>query len=152
MGDFVTSSFCFNGTTAAPPVPEGLTAAFRRCTDTPKRHAALFQPFPRQDLPARCAAAKPEQGKVTDSTRTTLPYAEHCRWRQPAEPPTSRYRPLCSVPSSNPYHLFTNSWKSCVKTPFGSLGGGCREKEKGFLHHRALMGQKPQCHLVLNEP
>lgn len=33
-----------------------------------------------------------------------------------------------------------------MKTPFGSLGGGCREK-KGFLHHCVLMGQNIECHL-----
>lgn len=152
MGDFVTSSFCFMGPQQHPQCRR-VSQLHLGGAQTPQSVTLLsFQPFPRQELPARRTAAKPEQGKVTDSTRTTLPYAERCRWRQPAEPPTSRYRPLCSVPSSNPYHLFTNSWKSCVKTPFGSLGGGCREKEKGFLHHRALMGQKPQCHLVLNEP
>lgn len=30
-----------------------------------------------------------------------------------------------------PYHLFTNSWKSWVKTPLGSLGGGCRREQRG---------------------
>ena len=34
-----------------------------------------------------------------------------------------------------------------MKTPFGSLGGGCRENEKGFLHYCVLMGQKTVCHL-----
>lgn len=30
-----------------------------------------------------------------------------------------------------PYHLFTNSWKSCVKAPWGSLGGGCGREQMG---------------------
>ena len=29
------------------------------------------------------------------------------------------------------YHLFTNSWKSWVKTPLGSLGGGCGAGQTG---------------------
>lgn len=32
---------------------------------------------------------------------------------------------------AEPYHLFTNSWKSWVKTPLGSLGGGCGREQMG---------------------
>ena len=41
-------------------------------------------------------------------------------------------RRMSDVPMQNvTHHLVTKSWKSDVKTPCGSLGGGCNPEETG---------------------
>lgn len=52
------------------------------------------------------------------------------RPRKQARPPgPCPTRPELAAMAS--YHLFTNSWKSWVKMPLGSLGGGCGAGQKG---------------------
>lgn len=47
------------------------------------------------------------------------------------QPGTQPHPPNTALEAVAPYHLFTNSWKSWVKTPLGSLGGGCGREETG---------------------
>lgn len=117
------------------------------CKASPQINCFYFNPSQGRSS-QHDAGSRRSQGEITYGARRILRYAERF-WveRQPAELSGSTYRPPPSAARRNPYHLFTNSWKSCVKTPFGSLGGGCREKEKGFLHHCVLMGQKAERHL-----
>lgn len=103
---------------SAPPPPwpgSGLEGA-GILLSSPTNKLLLVQPFPRQELPAQRGIRQNTEGGAAELSGSTS--------RPP--PPATR---------GNPHHLFTNSWKSCVKTPLGSLGGGCGEKEKGFLHH-----------------
>lgn len=55
--------------------------------------------------------------------------------RRQAGPPMAWHpapaRPETVLEVVAPYHLFTNSWKSWVKTPLGSLGGGCGRQQRG---------------------
>ena len=57
--------------------------------------------------------------------------------RRQAGPPAAWHpapaRPETVLEAVAPYHLFTNSWKSWVKTPLGSLGGGCGRTERWRL-------------------